>query len=538
MRRPRLKTILAIGGMMLAFAPLLAAQIAISWQVQKQADAATAGLSSQLVGRAEAAIDAGLDTLAVLARAKVSDCSAASLDVMRRAVYGNYLIKEVGVTSDDGRRVVCNHIGDRFDVAALSSTFSARSGSVTLQIVRLGNSGQRGLMMTWKFGDGSGLSAVLPPEIVAPDILPASIREAGLGMMTLTDGTLVGSVPALRTENHEARFGANTAQGTARSERYPLQAAVHVPLSVFQDEMRVLQALGYAGGIAIAGVIIGLIIYGFSRPRSAAAEMREAMERGEFIPYYQPVVNIKTGRLIGCEVLMRRRSPDGTIVPPSMFIALAESTGLALPMTRKLMETVRDDLDAVFGARPHLSLSVNLFDDHFESLRIIRDVEAIFGASRIAYRQITLEITERQPLANIDRARVVIRRLQELGARVALDDAGTGHGGLAYLQQLGIDVIKIDKLFIDTIDAHDSPSPILDTLIKLGQELGMELVAEGVEAMEQVEYLRSRGVTAAQGFLFAPPLPARAFLDLVAAMDPAGVRPLADDAGEAQVKAA
>ncbi len=538
MRRPRLKTILAIGGMMLAFSPLLAAQIAISWQVQKQADTTVADLSSRLVLRAEAAIDAGLETLAMLARAKVADCSPASLDVMRRAVSGNYLIKEVGVTGDDGRRIVCNHIGDRFDVAALSSTFSARSGSVTLQIVRLSNTGQRGLMMTWKFGDGSGLSALLPPEIVVPDILPASIHEAGLGMLTLTDGTLVGTVPARRSGASEARFGANTVTGTARSERYPLQAGLYVPLSIFRVEMTVLQALGYAGGVLIAAVIIGLIIYGFTRPVSAAREMREAMERGAFIPYYQPVVNIRTGRLMGCEVLMRRREPDGTIIPPSMFIALAESTGLALPMTRRLMETVRDDLNAIYGARPHLSLSVNLFDDHFESLRIIRDVEMIFGSSQIAFKQITLEITERQPLANIDRARVVVRRLQELGARVALDDAGTGHGGLAYLQQLGIDVIKIDKLFIDTIDADDSPSPILDSMIKLGHELGMELVAEGVEAMEQVEYLRRRGVTAAQGFLFAPPLPARAFLDLVAAMDPVGERPQAETAGDLRAEVA
>jgi sensor c-di-GMP phosphodiesterase-like protein len=388
-------------------------------------------------------------------------------------------------------------------------------------MVRLGNSGRPGIMMTWSFGDGSGLSAVLPPEIVVPDILPARIRETGLGMMTLIDGTLVGTVPpTLGERDHQARFGSNTVRGSTRSERYPLQAAVYVPLMVFQEEMRVLQALGYAGGILIAAVIVGLTIYGFNRPISAAREMREAMERGAFIPYYQPVVNIRTGRLMGCEVLMRRREPDGTIIPPSMFIALAESTGLALPMTRILMERVRDDLNAIYGARPHLSLSVNLFDDHFESLRIIRDIETIFGRSQIAYKQVTLEITERQPLANIDRARVVIRRLQELGARVALDDAGTGHGGLAYLQQLGIDVIKIDKLFIDTIDTNDSPSPILDSLIKLGQELGKELVAEGVEAMAQVDYLRSRGVTAAQGFLFAPPLPASAFLDLVAAMDP------------------
>jgi sensor c-di-GMP phosphodiesterase-like protein len=249
------------------------------------------------------------------------------------------------------------------------------------------------------------------------------------------------------------------------------------------------------------------------------------MERGEFIPFYQPVVDIQNGRLMGCEVLMRRRLPDGTILPPGLFIALAEATGLALPMTRKLMEAVRDDLDSVYGARPHLKLSVNLFDDHFESLRIIRDVQTIFGPSKIDFGQVTLEITERQPLANIDRARVVVRRLQEPGVRVALDDAGTGHGGLAYLQQLGIDVIKIDKLFVDTIDKSDHAAPILDSLITLGHEMGMDLIAEGVEEMVQVEYLRARGVSAAQGYLFAPPLPSRSSVDLVEAMDPIKAAP-------------
>ena len=270
------------------------------------------------------------------------------------------------------------------------------------------------------------------------------------------------------------------------------------------------------------GLGVALLIYLLRRPPNDIARMVEAETRGEFVPYYQPVIDIVTGRLVGCEVLVRWVKPDGTVVMPNAFIHLAESSGLAAAMTLSVMSSVRKDLNRAFGARPHLTIAINLFNAHFARLRTASDVERTFRGAAIAPSQLIFELTERLPLRSVARARVVIRQLQAMGARVALDDAGTGHSGLAHLQQLGVDIVKIDKFFVDSIGAGGTAAPIVDSLIRLGHDLGMEVVAEGVETFEQLDYLRGHGCDQAQGYLFSPPLQARAFLDLVEAMEPLG----------------
>jgi sensor c-di-GMP phosphodiesterase-like protein len=119
---------------------------------------------------------------------------------------------------------------------------------------------------------------------------------------------------------------------------------------------------------------------------------------------------------------------------------------------------------------------------------------------------------------------VIISRLQELGIRIALDDVGTGHGGLSYLLKLGVDQMKMDKMFVDSIGTDRYSTAIIDTLVKLATDLNIEFVAEGVETFEQIAYLKERGVDAAQGYVFSPPLPGPRFLELVSALDPAPSR--------------
>jgi sensor c-di-GMP phosphodiesterase-like protein len=122
----------------------------------------------------------------------------------------------------------------------------------------------------------------------------------------------------------------------------------------------------------------------------------------------------------------------------------------------------------------------------------------------------------------MDTARKIIAEMQAVGVRVALDDVGTGHGGFAYLQKLGIDIIKIDKMFIDSLGTDDNSTTIVDTMVELADNLGMGIIAEGVETMEQIERLRELGVSAAQGYIFAPPLPAKLFIDLATALSGGG----------------
>ena len=238
------------------------------------------------------------------------------------------------------------------------------------------------------------------------------------------------------------------------------------------------------------------------------------------MPFYQPIVDITTGRLRGAEVLMRWKKRDGSILPPVSFIPLAESSGLIVEMTRNLMSKVCEEMGPACHRRPSLLLSFNLAARHFTDESIVGDLRNIFEGSPLRLSQIVLEVTERQPLENLTGARRVIAALQGLGVKVAIDDVGAGHSGLSYMLKLGVDIIKIDKMFIDALGSDSNSITIVETLVDLARNMRMEIIAEGVENFEQVVALRERGIKSAQGYVFAPPLPGSSFLQLLEAIDP------------------
>jgi EAL domain-containing protein (putative c-di-GMP-specific phosphodiesterase class I) len=189
----------------------------------------------------------------------------------------------------------------------------------------------------------------------------------------------------------------------------------------------------------------------------------------------------------------------------------------ALRRPKDLLSTLADAMRAAIGARPDFRIGFNLSARHFLDETIVDDVRAIFGPSPIAPNQVLLKVTERQPLDNLDVARRVIAALQALGTRVGIDDVGTGHSGLSYMRKLGVDFIKIDKMFVDDLDTERYSATIIETLVGLARDMRMEIIAEGVETSEQVQHLRAHGIRRAQGYVFAPPLPGPSFLQLLEA---------------------
>ena len=236
------------------------------------------------------------------------------------------------------------------------------------------------------------------------------------------------------------------------------------------------------------------------------------------------MVDIRSGQLRGAEVLVRWRKPDGSLVLPGSFIPLAESSGLIHDMTRRLMRQVCAEAGEALGKRPSMKISFNFAGKLFGDESIVKDVRKIFSASPIKLSQVVLEVTERDPIENLTQARQIIAALQGLGVRIAIDDVGTGHSGLSYMLKLGVDIIKIDKMFVDAIGTDRNSTTIVETLVDLAHNMRMDVIAEGVENFEQVMHLRDLGVRSAQGYVFAPPLPGRAFLELVEAIDPAGAK--------------
>jgi EAL domain-containing protein (putative c-di-GMP-specific phosphodiesterase class I) len=194
-------------------------------------------------------------------------------------------------------------------------------------------------------------------------------------------------------------------------------------------------------------------------------------------------------------------------------------------MTTDLMRRVCVEAGAAVGRRPGLKISFNFAGQLFGDESIVKDVRKIFVSSPIKLSQVVLELTERDPIENFTETRRVIAALQGLGVRVAIDDVGTGHSGLSYILKLGVDIIKIDKMFVDAIGTDRNSTTIVETLIDLAHNMRMDVVAEGVENFEQVMHLRELGVRSAQGYVFAPPLPGSAFLQLIEAIDPLSAAP-------------
>ncbi len=270
--------------------------------------------------------------------------------------------------------------------------------------------------------------------------------------------------------------------------------------------------------IVIVGVFSMLALR--RQPINPVDEIEHALRAGEFVPYYQPIVDIRSGQLRGAEVLVCWRKPDGTLVLPGSFIPLAESSGLIRCLTRNLMRQVCAEAGAAIGCRPGMKITFNFAGQLFDDDKIVKDVRNIFSASPVKLSQVVLELTERDPIVNFTVTRQAIGALQGLGVRIAIDDVGTGHSGLSYMLKLGVDIIKIDKMFVDAIGTDRNSTTIVETLVDLAHNMRLDIIAEGVENFEQVMYLRDLGVRLAQGYVFAPPLPAGSFLQLVEAIDP------------------
>src|SRR6185437_4801331 len=291
-----------------------------------------------------------------------------------------------------------------------------------------------------------------------------------------------------------------------------------------------LRWLGLFGTGAVIIILGAFSVMPRRRAGDPVAELERALTAGEFVPYYQPIVDIRSGQLRGAEVLVRWRKADGSLVYPGSFIPLAESSGLIRAMTRDLMRRVCIEAGEALGRRPTLKISFNFAGQLFRDESIVKDVRNIFSRSPIRLSQVVLELTERDPIENFTATRQTIAALQGLGVRIAIDDVGTGHSGLSYMLNLGGDLIKIEKMFVDAIGTDRNSTTIVETLVDLARNMRMDVVAEGVENFEQVMHLRTLGVRLAQGYVFAPPLPGSSFLRLVEAIDP--LQPATADATE------
>lgn len=238
------------------------------------------------------------------------------------------------------------------------------------------------------------------------------------------------------------------------------------------------------------------------------ADLRKGLLRNEFILYYQAQVNRKN-QVTGVEVLVRWMHPRYGMIPPARFISLAEETGLILPLGDFVLETACHQL-ALWASQPtmvHLTIAVNVSAYQFRSIDYVRSVLSVLEKTGADPHKLKLEITESMLLEDVEDIIEKMAVLQSRGIRFSLDDFGTGYSSLAYLKRLPLDQLKIDQSFVRDVLADQNDATIAHTIITLGQSLGLNVIAEGVETKEQRDFLALHNCHAYQGFLFSRPLP-------------------------------
>jgi diguanylate cyclase (GGDEF)-like protein len=242
-------------------------------------------------------------------------------------------------------------------------------------------------------------------------------------------------------------------------------------------------------------------------------DLRRAIERNEFCVYYQPIMSVASGRLSGFEALVRWQHPERGLVTPSEFVPVAEETGLIGPLGSWILEEACRQMRAWHLQHPahrSLTMNVNLSSKQLLQSGLVQEVKAVLEKTGLSARSLKLEITESVVMENAEQAITMLKQLSDLDVHLCIDDFGTGYSSLSYLHRFPVDTLKIDRSFVNRIEEKDENVEIVRTIATLARNLGMEVVAEGVESEGQLECLKGLNCEYAQGYLFSRPLTAEA----------------------------
>jgi diguanylate cyclase (GGDEF)-like protein len=246
-------------------------------------------------------------------------------------------------------------------------------------------------------------------------------------------------------------------------------------------------------------------------------ELRHALERKEFVLHYQPQVDLRSGRIVGMEALIRWNHPELGMVPPDHFIGLAEETGLIVAIGAWVLRTACAQNKAwQCAGHTGLRVAVNLSARQFGAQDLASSISAVLAETGLAADCLDIELTESSLIADVDAAVASMCELKAIGVQLSIDDFGTGYSSLSYLKRFPIDVLKIDKSFVRDVMSDPDDAAIVASIISLAHNLKLHVIAEGVETAEQLAYLRMHGCDDMQGYLFSKPVPPAAFEQMLA----------------------
>lgn len=261
-------------------------------------------------------------------------------------------------------------------------------------------------------------------------------------------------------------------------------------------------------------------MYADTRERVGLAfDLHEALREDQFVLHYQPQMDLTNGRVVGCEALIRWLNPERGLVPPDQFLPLAEELGMMGRIGEwALGEACRQNTAWQGLGLPAMRIAVNLSAQQFQLDELAAQISAAIAGAGMNVGLLEVELTEGSVMNDVPRTRQTLANLADAGIRVAIDDFGTGYSSLSYLKRFPLHALKIDRSFVNDIQHRDDDAPIVRTVIALARNLGLDVVAEGVESAEQLAFLRENGCDLAQGYFIGRPVPGTEIPGLVRAI--------------------
>lgn len=327
-------------------------------------------------------------------------------------------------------------------------------------------------------------------------------------------------LPGVKDQTDAGMAAAKLLQALAQPyalEHQALDIAASIGISLYpehgSDAVTLLRRADVAMYVAKRGSG-GFAIYEFKHDEQSlgqfvlVSELREAIEKGQLVLYYMPEVDVKTEAVVGVEALVRWQHPKFGLMAPDRFVPMAEQTGLIRPLTLWVLEAAMSQQEQWRREGINLTISVNLSTRNLHDPQLADAVARLIATYHVPRHGLKVEITESSLMADPDRALEVLTRLKGMGVLIAIDDFGTGYSSLAYLKRLRVDEIKIDKSFVFDMTSEDSDAAIVRSTIDLGHNLGLTVVAEGVETRDALNQLTADVCDYAQGYYLSRPLPA------------------------------
>jgi EAL domain-containing protein (putative c-di-GMP-specific phosphodiesterase class I) len=305
---------------------------------------------------------------------------------------------------------------------------------------------------------------------------------------------------------------------------YSLRLSVSMGISLYPtDSTNIKELMKYADIAMYKAKADGRDNFSFFTPSlntkihnevDAINDMQRALYDNEFKLYYQPKIDAKTQKIIGAEALLRWEHPTKGVIGPNIFIPLAESTGFILVLG---MFVIKAGIRAIKNLSDlgykDLRISINVSSRQFQSKDLYQNLQSEIQSSGIDPKQLGIEITESIMMSNTESTFSTLQSIRQLGVFIYIDDFGTGYSSLAYLKKFPIDILKIDKSFVDDIrEDGQNHGILLNTILAMGKTLGLKVVAEGVEEKYQFDYLQEKRCDLIQGYYFAKPMPEDMFI--------------------------